>query len=460
MPLPIILATEAITIVRVILMMYTTAGWGKSSIGFTADDPLSFDFDKSAHRSEFRRDTVPAWQGWDLVAGLVTSDLDGRRTAVVDTTGRALDVLTEKLEENQGNCRRGGGLSQNGYGALKSQFLGWMRKLLRSDLDVILLCHDKEDRRPDDTTFYRPDIIGASYSEVFKVSDAVCYGYYKGGKRFLSFVPCDAWVGKNPAHLEAIEVPDFHQAPRFLAGIMDQIRAGLGKISAETQAVSGVVAQWGDVIETSAGVDHLNTLLKQVTGDDGETLPPASLAPIKRLLYDRARVAGFEFDKGAGLFIPAPKPEPTGDAPAPAAPAPAPPLQEIQDEVVDDAAGLFIPAGGERAISNDSMRPVPPDEAPDPTPATPATASPALSLTPAPASGEPTEMDQLRMAIKVGREVEFIHPTHDDQRVGKVTSLDLDAGSCVVCEKGKDRGVRVAIALGRIVALPGQESML
>jgi hypothetical protein len=64
------------------------------------------------------------------------------------------------------------------------------------------------------------------------------------------------------------------------------------------------------------------------------------------------------------------------------------------------------------------------------------------------------------MSIKVGREVEFIHPTHNDQRVGKVTSLDLAEGSCVVRENGTDRGVRVSIALGRIVALPGQESML
>ena len=198
-------------------------------------------------------------------------------------------------------------------------------------------------------------------------------------------------------------------------------------------------------------------MLGQVTGNDGEKLPSASLAPIKRLLYDRARVVGFAFDKGSGLFVPAPEPEPTGDDAAAPAPAPAaPPLQAIQDEVVDNAIDSLKKAGQEEAAAHLEVA----SEKLDPTPATPAGVSPALSLTPAPAKAKAKELEQLTMTIKVGREVEFIHPTHEDQRVGKVTSLDLDAGSCVVCEKGKDRGVRVAIALGHIVTLPGQESML
>lgn len=425
MALKIIPATEPIPVTRAIVMLYTTAGWGKTSTGCTTDDPLIVDFDASAHRSEFRRDIVPAWEGWAVVANMQADDWSGRRTAVIDTTGRGLDVLQDKLVQHPGNRRRAGGLSQSGWGALKTEFIGWLRRLLSYDMDVLLLCHEKEDKRPDDSSFYRPDVAGATYSEIFKVSDAVAYGYWnENSQRVLDFNPNPSWVGKNPAHLEPLLVPDYHKQPRWMAGLFEQVRASLGRVNAEIQAVAGVIDQWDKGIAKAETLAHINELLEQVTGPDGAKLGPAALPAVKRLLYDRARALGLRFDATTVQFVEAPELGEDGAAgPTATVPAPAP----------GPAASSDKPSGSDDFDTADGTDP---DAAKR-------------------KAAKPTKRSSAKLpGVHVGATVEFIHPQKDEQRVGTVISIDEEAASCVVSESSRHKPVRVPLVLGRIVPVP------
>lgn len=51
MAIPIIPADQALNVSAIITYIYADPGLGKTSLGFTADKAISFDFDRGAHRT-------------------------------------------------------------------------------------------------------------------------------------------------------------------------------------------------------------------------------------------------------------------------------------------------------------------------------------------------------------------------------------------------------------------------
>jgi hypothetical protein len=70
MTVRIIRSTDPVKIETVVVLVYGDPGAGKTSLAFTAADPLMLDFDRGAHRSGFRGDSVPPtiepslWTRW------------------------------------------------------------------------------------------------------------------------------------------------------------------------------------------------------------------------------------------------------------------------------------------------------------------------------------------------------------------------------------------------------------
>ncbi|PHM51495.1 ATP-binding protein [Xenorhabdus sp. KK7.4] len=144
MALKIIKATQPIEVKNLITCIYAPPGLGKTSMAFTADSPLLLDFDKGAHRSQFRKDTVQV-SGWGEVEQIAESDLKPYQTIVVDTAGRALDCLAaELIRKNPKFKGYGGQLSLQGFGALKAGFSGWLNLLKSFGKDIILIAHMEE----------------------------------------------------------------------------------------------------------------------------------------------------------------------------------------------------------------------------------------------------------------------------------------------------------------------------
>lgn len=297
MGIHIVRGDEPVQIKSLVALIYAQPGWGKSSLAFTADSPLLFDFDRGAHRSHFRQDSVPI-TSWSEISDLQASDLADYQTIAVDTAGRCLDALaSEIIAKDPKMGQRDGALTLKGYGALKTRFASWLSMLRGYGKDVVLIAHDKEDKRGDDL-IVRPDITGGSYHEVFKCADAVGYGHVVGKKYMLEFSPSDAWVAKNPAGLEPIEVPNFHQSPQFLADLMQQIKDSIGSISEESKKVAERVQGWREAIEAENAADTLTGFIGQIKDED----KPVAIQA-KRILWDRAQACGFTFDKDSGEFV-------------------------------------------------------------------------------------------------------------------------------------------------------------
>jgi hypothetical protein len=301
MPLNIISASETIEIKQITGCIYGQPGTGKTSAGFTASRPLLLDFDKGAHRSAYRKDSVPV-DDWSTVAAITREDLSAYDTLVIDTAGRALDMLTADIIRRDAKLGNGlGGLNQRGYGALKSTFAGWLRGVHTLGLDVILLAHDKESRDGDDVTV-RPDITGGSYHEIFKLADFIGYQYAKGGKRVMQFAPTDVSVGKDPAGFGRMDVPDFSSEPTWLADRIAEVKSRMGQLSADGQRVVTEVAELREILSACDEAEHINEFQSTVA-ERKATMHPASLEQMRALVRARAKDIGAVWDKAAGGWV-------------------------------------------------------------------------------------------------------------------------------------------------------------
>src|SRR5438094_161444 len=117
--LKIIKASEPIKVERINLCLYGPPGLGKSSLAFTAKDPLLLDCDGGAYRAANRKDTVPVSKWADIIS-ITAEDLKPYKTVVVDTAGRALDFLTADIIAANPKMGRGGALTLQGFGELKA----------------------------------------------------------------------------------------------------------------------------------------------------------------------------------------------------------------------------------------------------------------------------------------------------------------------------------------------------
>lgn len=296
MPLKITKSSDPIEVKNIKVMLYGQPGVGKTSTAFTSAKVLLLDCDNGAYRSSFRKDAVRV-DSWKDIASIVPDDLKDYDTVVVDTVGRLLDFLAADII--QGNPKMGynGALSLQGYGQLKSQFAQWVKTLGTMGKDIIMIAHDKEDKRGDEVAI-RPDIQGGSYGEVFKIADSVGYMYRGEKGNILDFNPTTRWEGKNVAAIEPISIPDYRVEPEFFAGIIANIKGSMNALSAEGKMIADMVAHERAAISELTTAEGLNGAVDKVAG-----LLLQAQNPVKKIIMDRAKALGIGFDKDTKKFI-------------------------------------------------------------------------------------------------------------------------------------------------------------
>jgi hypothetical protein len=302
MALKIHKASDPIEVTQIKMLVYGQPGIGKSSFGFTADAPLTLDFDDGARRSSFRQDIVQI-ATWADANSITAEDLKPYRTIVVDTVGRALDFIAASLiADNPKNANKSGGLTLPGFGALKSSFTSWLTRLNTLGKDVVMIAHDKESTNERDIKIVRPDVTGGSYNEIFKLADSVGYMYSTSGKKYgvLDFNPTENYVGKNPAQFEPIIVPDYLKEPRFAADLIAKVKGALGSISEESRKIVEAVTRFRADVD---GLTEPAELTKLIEGVNALEEPVKSQC--KFVLKQRTDVLGLVFNKDTKAFEPA-----------------------------------------------------------------------------------------------------------------------------------------------------------
>ncbi len=298
--LKIVKSTDPLAFERAVVLIYGDPGAGKTSVAFTAQKPLTLDFDHGAHRSAQRGDSVQVNE-WSEVSQLTKKDLDGYDTIVIDTVGRALDMITAHIiadDPRKGN--KNGGLSMQGWGVLKGIFTGWIRQLQTQGLDIVMIAHGKEDKQGDERIM-RPDIQGGSYGEVLKVADMVGILYRAGANAVLDFSPTDRWIGKNAPGLDPIQVPNLNSAPNFLGTIIQGAKDTLNERNNASAVVAGEVGEWRDKIHGCIEPEELTEVLNTSKAELAEA--PAVWAQVRGILNDHATQVDFTYNPDAAAFV-------------------------------------------------------------------------------------------------------------------------------------------------------------
>ena len=236
MPLNIVTATQPLTIDHLITFIYGDPGVWKTSLAFTAKNPILFDFDKGAYRAANRKDTVQITK-WSEVATINANDLEGYDTIIIDTAGRVLDMISDQLKTDAKNIRRGSNeLSMQGYGKLGSMFTNWLKSLRNMGKDIVILAHAAEDK-DGDNIIKRPDMVGGSKKEVYKVADMMGYMTVvqgmQGAERVLAFAPSPNYLAKDSGQVGNITVTDMVTNPNQLANIIQATKDHINSLSAE-----------------------------------------------------------------------------------------------------------------------------------------------------------------------------------------------------------------------------------
>lgn len=303
MTLRMISAEEAIKVENVVVHVFADPGVGRTTLGNTGERVLLADYDNGVHRS-LGRQRVARMDSWEDMEDLLTHPwLDECGLFVVDTVGRALELLAHSIIV--GDAKAGtlsNGLNQHGWGVLRNRFVSFFAAIRQRRKNVLLLSHAKLDRDREGNKTAVPDIQGGSAGEVFKVSDAMAYMEIKGGKRILDFNITDFHLGKNPAAWAPLQIPEYAKATRYLQeSVIAPLIAHLNTLSEEQALVIAEVGKWQAAIEA---VDPDPQSLTDMIPSLEKIAHPAVKSQAKTLLWRRAtKVLGFEFDKAKGAFF-------------------------------------------------------------------------------------------------------------------------------------------------------------
>ena len=284
MPLNIVTATQPLTIDHLIVFIYGDPGVWKTSLAFTAKNPILFDFDKGAYRAANRKDTVQITK-WSEVATINANDLEGYDTIIIDTAGRVLDMISDQLKTDAKNIRRGSNeLSMQGYGKLGSMFTNWLKSLRNMGKDIVILAHAAEDK-DGDNIIKRPDMVGSSKKEVYRVADMMGYMTVvqgmQGAERVLAFAQSPNYPTKDSGKVGNITVTDMVTNPNQLANIIQATKDHINSLSAEQvkyqQELDDLRAKLMEVETVDAlndikdSIDENHPFVKQMKADVWQT---------------------------------------------------------------------------------------------------------------------------------------------------------------------------------------------
>lgn len=302
MALNIVTSAQPLQIDHLITFIYGDPGVWKTSLAFTAKNPILFDFDKGAYRAGNRKDTVQI-QSWSEVANISKDDLNGYDTIIIDTAGRVLDMITDDLKRDAKNIRRGSNeLSMQGYGKLGGIFTNWLKMLRNMGKDIIILAHSAEDK-DGEKVIKRPDMVGGSKKEVYKVADMMGYMTVvpgvNGEERKILFTPNSSYFAKDSGQIGDVTVLPVTANPTQLADIIQATKDRINNMSAEQMAYVKGLQALDELRGELVGVETVEQL-NDLKSDLDETSP--MIKQMKADIWSTAQGLGFTYNKATEKF--------------------------------------------------------------------------------------------------------------------------------------------------------------
>lgn len=286
-------SNDPIIIEQLVLLFYGDPGVGKTTLGFSAESPLLLDFDRGAHRSAFRGDTVQI-SDWNDIRSMSADDLKSYKTLVIDTVGKCLDALARDIMSKNAKMRGiGGALSLQGYGALASGFSGWLSEVKAMGKDVVMIAHSKEESSGEETVM-RPALLGKkSLDTIFQDSDVIGFIHVSNGRPTIEMGYGDGWFSKAPPAIGARQISDRAQDPdgTFLADLIEEVKGILNEQSAESKALADLVSDFSKQIAKVNTPEAMTKMLAKVNAIEDKR----AITQLKPVMAKHVKKAGYTF---------------------------------------------------------------------------------------------------------------------------------------------------------------------
>ena len=339
--MPIKRGSDPVEVNNIVILLYGLHGQGKTTMGYTARKPMVINFDEGLHRVQnwMNGDRWEIEEGWEEIANITPAQVEQNDTIVIDTVGRALDKLADKLiRDDYRNAAPNGGLSLAGYGALKYNFTSWVKMLRTLGKDIVLIAHVDE-QLTNGEIIERIDMVGSSKNEVYKSADVIGKLTLKNQNQFLVFDPTETSIGKNPGRLPSMDIPDLLHYPNFLHEVIMMFKDAMNQMANERRMEQERIQALREELASIDTLEAYNERTKEMIAN--ETTKPMD----KRILMEVADSHHLLWDKEERVFV-APEveveQEPEGEAQPPAeeveAEAEAPvqqeqtPAEEVQEQ--------------------------------------------------------------------------------------------------------------------------------
>ena len=353
MSVRVIREDEPLGVDTLVVVIYGEPGIGKTSLSFTAENPLLEDYDDGLKRSVGRKTAVKFDKWADAVEFHKGKDFAALHpdTLIFDTGGTLLDnfIAQYVITVDPKNSRSGGELSLQGYGALKSVFKQFVAEMKAQKINLLFVCHTESFKDGDNQKF-RPKMTGGSYDILLAEADMVGYMESRSNKRTISFSPTDRTIGKNTAEFPLIEVPHYTavEYQGFMGRLISQTKEKMMAINeAQAEAISkvqryreaiGECTELDEMATIHATIEELspmyrlqllavfepayfalwNEQINKVTNAKQaidilpaiNQTPKAFLGKLQRVLWDRCKPLGIEYDKEKKIFMDPPKTQP------------------------------------------------------------------------------------------------------------------------------------------------------
>jgi hypothetical protein len=294
MPLKITRASDPIKVERITVTVYGNPGLGKTSLAFSASSPLLLDFDNGSHRAPNRADVVRITD-WTEVVGIKAADLEGYDTVVIDTVGKALDVLAQDVIRSDSRLAYGGALNQQGWGKLGVRFSAFLRLVHSFGKDVILIAH-MDEQRDGDAVRERLKVPGGSKDLILTDSDVIARISIMNKERHLIFSPTETSFGKDPAGLISMPIPDAKSPAfkAFMGGVIDTVKERLNQLSEEQIAHKSEVEWFTQALPNMRTPEEINLVLgrAKLAGKD-----------VGKMVVARAAELQLEFDPTSKGYV-------------------------------------------------------------------------------------------------------------------------------------------------------------
>ena len=290
MPIKVTKASDQIDVGPLCLTLYSNPGLGKTSLAFTAQNPILFDFERGVKRADNRGDHVTV-EDWRDIAEVTKADLESYDTIIIDTVGKALECLTQDILRRQSRLGYGGALNQQGWGQLAIQFRAFVAKLRNMGKDIIFIAHMDEVKNGEGIQ-ERLKIPGSTQGLVLADSDSIARISIQDGRRYLIFNPTEASFGKDPARIGASPLPDSsdEKYSGYLARCLEHIRTKMGDAPAD----KGELEWFTNHLPECKDAEAINAL-KSRAHKAGRH--------IESLVKERAEQLGLEYDPTSASWV-------------------------------------------------------------------------------------------------------------------------------------------------------------